>query len=46
MSNANSRALYHALRASITVNLRTIILDQTANTPTNEDGVGFFIQLL
>lgn len=42
----NSRALYHALKSSLTGNLRTTILDQAANTPSNEDGVGFFIKLL
>mmetsp|Transcript_6741 Transcript_6741/g.10248 ORF Transcript_6741/g.10248 Transcript_6741/m.10248 type:complete len:91 (-) Transcript_6741:479-751(-) len=42
----NSRALYHALHASITGNLRTTILDQTANTPTDKNGVGFFLTLL
>lgn len=42
----NSRAFYHALKSSITGNLRTTVLDQTANTPSNEDGVSFFIKLL
>lgn len=42
----NSRALYHALKSSITGNLRTTILNQSTTTPIDEDGVGFFVTLL
>lgn len=41
----NARALYHALHSSITGNLRTTILNQS-NSPTDEDGVRFFVSLL